>query len=461
MDVLEKATKTILAVTNHILIHIEISLHDFKKLYPIGKGGFGRVWKIQFRTNNSLAPHISKHIYALKEMSKIKIYTKKSITLVQNERKFLQKLHFPLLANMQYAFETDEHLYIVMDYFSGGDLRFHLCDGAHYNEHETKFILANILLSLQYIHSQRIFHRDVKPENLVFDSKGYLHLTDFGIAHELEIDEGVIDSSGTPGYMAPEALMKKPQNFSVDFFALGVLAFELMMGKRPYVGRTKKEIKEKMITKEIHLKQKDLPKGWNDVNVIDFINRLLKRKPKERLGRGGIKEVMDHPWLSGIDWDGMKQMKVKSPIFIASGDNFDESYANKQDDELYDSESREYYLNIINENKYFKYFYYNIDEQQQQHKRNKKHSDTTLRKFTSKNQLMRSLTQFSSTKMNNNKKDETNELGQSKVVEVKRGCKQNEVVINNENEIKHNSVITSENEISIVDSKRDTSKCDL
>ena len=342
MDVLENSPKLTLAVTNHILTPIEISLHNFKKLYPIGKGGFGRVWKIQSRSS------IPKHIYALKEMSKITIYTKKSIPLVQNERKFLQKLNFPLLANMQYAFETPEHLYIVMDYFSGGDLRYHLSDGVQYTEHETKFILANIILCLQYIHSQRIFHRDVKPENLVFDSNGYLHLTDFGIAHELEIDEGVIDSSGTPGYMAPEALMKKPQNFLVDFFALGVLAFELMMGKRPYAGRTKKEIKDKMITKEIHLKQKDLPKGWKDVNVIDFINRLLKRKPKERLGRGGVKEVMEHPWLSGIDWDGMKQMKVKSPIFIASGDNFDESYANKQDDELYDSESKEYYLNIIN-----------------------------------------------------------------------------------------------------------------
>jgi serine/threonine protein kinase len=458
VDVLENSPKLTLAVTNHILTPIEISLHNFKKLYPIGKGGFGRVWKIQSRSS------IPKHIYALKEMSKITIYTKRSIPLVQNERKFLQKLNFPLLANMQYAFETPEHLYIVMDYFSGGDLRYHLSDGVHYTEHETKFILANIILCLQYIHSQRIFHRDVKPENLVFDSNGYLHLTDFGIAHELEIDEGVIDSSGTPGYMAPEALMKKPQNFLVDFFALGVLAFELMMGKRPYVGRTKKEIKDKMITKEIHLKQKDLPKGWKDVNVIDFINRLLKRKPKERLGRSGIKEVMEHPWLSGIDWDGMKQMKVKSPIFIASGDNFDESYANKQDDELYDSESKEYYLNIINENKYFKYFYYNIDEQQQQHKSNKNNSDTALKKFTNKlrkSHSMKSLTQFSSTKLNNNNhnKDELSvgvDVGASNVIEVKRCCNQN-----NENEIKHNSRITSENEISIVDSKRDTSKYEL
>ena len=108
----------------------------------------------------------------MKEKFKRKIYIKKSIFLVHNERRYIQKLRFPLLANMQYAFETEEYLYIVMDYFSGDDLRNRLCEGVHYSECETKFILANIMLNLQYIHSQRVFRRDVKPENLVFDSRG-------------------------------------------------------------------------------------------------------------------------------------------------------------------------------------------------------------------------------------------------------------------------------------------------
>ena len=341
---------------------IGVCIQQFKKVNVVGKGGFGKVWKVckrYYSGSSSSSSNRKEDVFALKEMSKAKIFHKKSIHLIQNERIFLEKLNFVLLTNMHYAFETNDYLYIVMDYLSGGDLRYHLCKGVEYTETQIKFIIANIILSLQYIHSKRIFHRDIKPENLVFDSNGYLHLTDFGVAHEYQLDEDIIDTSGTPSYMAPEALLKKPHSFVVDFFSLGVLLYELMFGERPYMGRTKKEIREQVISKEITVKDEDLPKGWSDRSVIEFVNGLLKRKPHERLGKDGVKEVMMHQWLMNVDWNGIKELKVKSPIDICGDDNYSEKYVNNREVVSYGKDTQEYYVNVVNANKCFCRFYYN------------------------------------------------------------------------------------------------------
>lgn len=355
------------------IIYVEISLNLFKKLYPIGKGGFGRVWKVQPR-NRTIASPVNIY-YALKEMSKVKIYMKKSIQSIIHERRYLELLNYPFLINMHYAFETEDSLYIVMDFLSGGDLRYHLCKRIRFSEKEVKFIIANILLALKYVHKNHIIHRDLKPENLVFDSKGYLHLTDFGIAHEYQPGDEIIDSSGTPGYMSPEVILKHPHNCSVDFFSLGVITYELMMGKRPYNGKSRKELKEQILAKEVKLKQKQLPKQWNDLNVIDFVNRLLKRKAEERLGYKGVEEVMNHPWLNDVDWTHIEAMTEQSPFSFDSQDNFDEYYANKKDEEEYAKE-KEYYLNVVNKNRYFRYYYYDINEAKKDSSARSKNSST-------------------------------------------------------------------------------------
>ena len=238
----------------------KISLDDFLLLYPIGRGGFGRVWKVRLkREYNSKILDIrlqknKSRIFAMKEMSKAKVSYKKSIEGVSNERKFLEKFNYNLLCNMYYAFQDSGTLYIVMDYFSGCDLRYLISRRNYFTEIETKFIAACITLNLNYIHSKNVIHRDIKPENLVFGSNGYLHLTDFGIALEYHRgDKGVKSASGTPGYMAPEAITNKKQEFSVDYFALGVIVYELMMEERPYLGKNRKRIKEQMLNIEIKL----------------------------------------------------------------------------------------------------------------------------------------------------------------------------------------------------------------
>ena len=344
-----------------------IKLDDFVKLYPIGRGGFGRVWKVRLKRQfNSKINDIrlqknKSRIFAMKEMSKAKISLKKSIKSVANERKFLEQFDFNLLCNMYYAFQDDETLYIIMDYLSGGDLRYLICRRDYFTELETKFIAACITLNLNYIHEKNIIHRDLKPENLVFGSNGYLHLTDFGIALEYHRgDKGVRSASGTPGYMAPEAITNKRQEFSVDYFALGVIVYELMMEERPYQGKNRKEIKEQMFNIEIKLDKDDLPEEWKDENIIDFINKLLERKKKNRLGYNTDIEVKEHPWFKDIPWEQIENMTYDSPFIFDTEDNFDDSYAQQEEDESIYEGNKELYILEVNDSNLFKDFYFNI-----------------------------------------------------------------------------------------------------
>ena len=127
----------------------------------------------------------------------------------------------------------------------GGDLRYHISIHKKFSEEQTRFFICGIILSLEYIHSKGIIHRDIKPENLVLDEKGYIRLTDFGIAKK-NLEDNSSETSGTPGYMSPEVINSKNHSFPADYFALGVIGYEFMKGNRPYKGKNRKEIKEQM-----------------------------------------------------------------------------------------------------------------------------------------------------------------------------------------------------------------------
>lgn len=167
----------------------------------------------------------------MKEMSKVKIYEKNSVSSIANERTLLHLLRHPFIINMHFAFQTKDYLYIVLDYLSGGDLRYHICKQKKFNEEQAKFFISCLILALEYLHSNGLIHRDIKPENLVFDDKGYLYLTDMGIAKIHNPEKKLIDSSGTPGYMAPEVISNQPHDFGCDYYALGVMLYEFMFTK--------------------------------------------------------------------------------------------------------------------------------------------------------------------------------------------------------------------------------------
>ena len=130
-----------------------------------------------------------------------------------------------------------------------------------------------MLLCLEYLHKNAILHRDIKPENLVFDENGYLRVTDLGIAR-LWNPENSKDTSGTPGYMAPEVMCRQNHGVAVDYFAMGVIAYECMFGKRPYSGKDRKEIRDHILAKQVKIHHDQIPAGWSS-QAADFINRLI------------------------------------------------------------------------------------------------------------------------------------------------------------------------------------------
>ena len=294
----------------------------FEFLYIIGRGGFGKVWKVRLKKNNELL--------ALKEMSKAKVIDRRSEISIMSERNLLSKLHHSFIVNMYFAFQDFYNLYLVMDLLTGGDLRFHIAHKKIFTEDQTKFFIANMLLALDYIHSQNIIHRDIKPENLVLEKNGYLRITDFGVAKINEKDNSS-ETSGTPGYMAPEVILVQNHGPPSDFFALGVIGYEFMLGYRPYLGRGRKEIKNLIISKQAKISREELPDDWSE-NSRDFINLLLQRKPKKRLGYNGVNEIKEHPWMKDIDFDLLYNKKIEAP-FIPPIDkeNFDKKYCEGED----------------------------------------------------------------------------------------------------------------------------------
>lgn len=288
-----------------------IGKHCFNYHHAIGRGGFGKVWKVESRK--------TKELFALKEMSKLRVISKRSVNSIMNERRILEVLRDPFIVNMHHAFQDRESLYLVLDLKNGGDLRYQIGKTRKFNEMQGKFIAACVACGLSYIHRNGVIHRDIKPENLVFDERGFLYITDFGIARNWKAENSK-DTSGTPGYMSPEVIFHQNHGIAADYFALGVILYELMMGRRPYIGRDRKEIRDSILTKQVRIT--DPPEGWS-AEAADFVNRLIQRKASNRLGNKGFAEVKDHPWLKDFPWKELCEKSICPPFVPKNQDNFD------------------------------------------------------------------------------------------------------------------------------------------
>ena len=385
-------------------------------------------------------------------MSKLKIIDKKSIKSINSERDLLSELFSPFIVNMYYAFQDKEFLYLVIDLLPGGDLRYHISIHKKFSEEQTRFFICGIILALEYIHSKGVIHRDIKPENLVLDDKGYVRLTDFGIAKK-NMEDNSSETSGTPGYMSPEVINSKNHSFPADYFALGVIGYEFMRGERPYKGKNRREIKEQMNENQVEITMKEeIKNNYENINniiegenwskeSINFINKLLKRNPEERLGYKGISELKQHLWLKYYPWNLMQNKILPSPFIPSDKGNFDEKYCKGVDYIGEDTKIR--YQEIFSEENYdecFKDFYYNIDEDKKRknemiflsNNKNEKKEDIRNKKSINVN-----LDNTFDNKMNSSKSKNKN----NKIIKNTENKKSNFILINfNINNITNNNI---------------------
>ncbi|CDZ97623.1 camp-dependent protein kinase [Phaffia rhodozyma] len=304
----------------------ETNLFHFYLLRSVGKGAFGKVRVVQHKQ--------TKQLLALKYINKAKCCKMKAVANVIQERRLLEEIDHPFVVNLRYAFQDDEHCFFVLDLMLGGDLRFHLDRLGSLPEEAVKFIVSEIVLALDYLHSIRIVHRDLKPDNLLLDERGHVHLTDFNIAVHFTPSTApnakrLMGVAGSMAYMAPEVLNRKGYACQIDWWSLGVIVYELYFGRRPFRGKTNSALTESIASDRLVWPDDGETKIGKDGK--EFISSLLERDPMKRLGwkadGTGLTDIKRHPWLRSIDWSAVES-KQAVPVFVPDSKkaNFDATH---------------------------------------------------------------------------------------------------------------------------------------
>uniref|UniRef100_A0A8I5MXR1 protein kinase C n=1 Tax=Papio anubis TaxID=9555 RepID=A0A8I5MXR1_PAPAN len=267
---------------------------------------------------------------------------KEDIDWVQTEKHvFEQASNHPFLVGLHSCFQTESRLFFVIEYVNGGDLMFHMQRQRKLPEEHARFYSAEISLALNYLHERGIIYRDLKLDNVLLDSEGHIKLTDYGMCKEgLRPGDTTSTFCGTPNYIAPEILRGEDYGFSVDWWALGVLMFEMMAGRSPFdiVGSSDNpdQNTEDYLFQVILEKQIRIPRSLS-VKAASVLKSFLNKDPKERLGchpQTGFADIQGHPFFRNVDWDMMEQKQVVPPFKPnISGefglDNFDSQFTNE------------------------------------------------------------------------------------------------------------------------------------
>lgn len=280
---------------------------DFELLKVLGKGGYGKVFQVRKRRNVDKSK-----IFAMKVLRKASIIrSTKDMDHTKAERNILEAIKHPMIVDLKYAFQTGGKLYLILEYLSGGELFTHLEREGIFLEDTAQFYLAEIALGLEHLHSQCIIYRDLKPENIMLNAAGHVVLTDFGLCKESVDDSGrTFTFCGTIEYMAPEILTRSGHNKSVDWWSLGALMFDMLVGSPPFIGDNRKKTIEKI------LKSKLVTPNYLTPDARDLIRRLLRRNNAQRLGAGptGAKDIKKHSWFSHINWDSLYKQTALPPF---------------------------------------------------------------------------------------------------------------------------------------------------
>jgi serine/threonine protein kinase len=286
----------------------KVGLVDFDVVSKLGQGNFGKVVLVKKKSANP-KPGVGPKFYAMKILEKEKIIARKDVAHANAERRILQQIKHPFIVRLHYAFQTGEKLYMVMDFVSGGDLYFHLRRLQRFDLELVRKWLCELVLAIEYLHSMNIVYRDLKPENVLIDSQGHLHLADFGLSKQSESeDEALKTFCGTPYYVAPEMLTKNRRyTKGVDWWSLGVLCHELLVGQPPFYSGNVDRVYEKIAKDEIRFP------GFVVEEPRKLIKALLQRDPKARLGAAkGGEELKQHEFFRGVDWSAVFEQRVET-----------------------------------------------------------------------------------------------------------------------------------------------------
>ncbi|KAL7938479.1 serine/threonine protein kinase [Trichoderma chlorosporum] len=292
----------------------ETNLNHFRLLRVVGRGAFGKV-RIVERKDTNLA-------FALKYIRKDEVVKSESVRNIIRERRMLEHVNHPFICNLRYSFQDIEYMYLVVDLMSGGDLRFHISRKT-FTEEAVRFWIAELGCALRYVHGQNIIHRDVKPDNVLLDAEGHVHLTDFNVASDIVPGRIMTSKSGTLAYLAPEVYSGKGYDIRADWWSLGVLFYECIYNKRPFEGNS-----ESSLSQQVQFSQPKYPVTQPPVSLtcLYAIRAALEPNPNARLG-STWESFIYNDFFKTINFDLLEQKRIE-PIFVPSSDktNFDATY---------------------------------------------------------------------------------------------------------------------------------------
>ena len=314
----------------------KISEKDFTPIKLIGKGSYGNVFLVRYQKNNNL--------YAMKVLSKSVLRMQNQENNTKTERNLMVQIHCPFIVNIKFAFQNDSKLFIVQEFIQGGDLFFHIHSNPKFSNEKAKFYIIELVLAIEFLHKNNMLYRDLKPENILIGVDGHIKITDFGLTKILSNLDKTYTICGTVQYLAPEILSGEGYNKSVDWWSLGCIMYQMLVGRFPFKFQKNGKINLSVYQKPIRYP------GYIDENAKDLISKLLENDPNKRLGNGenGEKDIKNHPYFDGVNWDDAKDKKLKPP-FIPKVENetdikyfentfTDEPIYNEQGDALYNED---------------------------------------------------------------------------------------------------------------------------
>lgn len=278
---------------------IRVQFGDLVIDRTLGTGSFGRVHLCRLKGNGKY--------YAMKVLKKNEIVKMKQVEHTINEKNILEQLDSPFLVTMLTSFQDCSNLYFILEYIQGGELFSYLRRCGRFPNLVARYYGAEVISAFEYLHERDIIYRDLKPENLLIDSQGHIRITDFGFAKV--VPDVTWTLCGTPDYLAPEIIQSKGYGRAVDWWALGVLIYEMLAGHPPFYDEDHFKLYEKILA----CKPK-FPAHF-DPMAKDLVKRLLTSDLTKRYGnlKGGSSDIKKHKWFIGLDWGKLKACQIPAP----------------------------------------------------------------------------------------------------------------------------------------------------